>query len=926
MKPKTTLRTTMMRMQYSSGSNLTATRPTQAWPHWLLPLLVCALALLWTTPAAHAQSTVIVTNANDAGAGSLRQALTDTAAGGAIVFDNTLSGATIRLASQLTLSKNVTIDGSTLATPITISGDTNNDGTGDVRAFLVNSGVTATLKNVTLTKGNALGYTPPYGGAIYNEGDLTIINSSLTASRGDYAGAIGNWGTLRVRGSTFASNQANHQGGAIMNFGTLDIANSTIAGNSAGSYGGGISNVETGATTLTNVTIWQNAADVSGFADSTATSGGGIYVSGTATKNPSVLAYANTIIAGSTKGNDCEIRLARSTLSINQFNFVGDGTGQCSATNSGNPLLGALANNGGPTQTAAPSIGSPVIDAGSNAYCASTQVDNVDQRGVTRPWGTHCDIGAVEYAQATPPTAPVAGRNGTLSFDGTNAYVSLSSDADKVSAASLGLPVKDITVEAWVNIAQFKKWSAFISFLQDNGASEWGWALGTWGTPEPDGVYFGLSTTGTGATYLSDYSVLANRWVHLAGTYDGATMKLYVDGDLMNSSTAQSGNIAYADSWYRLGSYKDDDEEFRIQGAMDEVRVWNVARSQADIQADMYRRLTGSEAGLVNYWPMDEGSGTVTNDRKGTINGALVGLPAWMKTGPAIRPGLDLSFATNDDTPLNDALIGMDPDGGALTFAALTQPTHGALQITNAQTGAFTYTPTPNTNGTDSFTYRVTDSQSLTDDATVTIAVRSVNSPPVAGRNGALSFDGANDIVDLGNVAALNGVNRYTLEGWVRFAAFNNYATVLAKRQSDGDRAAMIQLYGASGQVAVAVNGGYGYSSSTVELNKWVHLAAVYDGTQATNADRLKLYIDGVPTALTFLSSVPATTPTSATRLTLGAEYPRQQCQPPTGAACGANRRSAPLEWRTQPVRNPDGNVQSHGRRRSRSRRLLVAG
>lgn len=76
------------------------------------------------------------------------------------------------------------------------------------------------------------------------------------------------------------------------------------------------------------------------------------------------------------------------------------------------------------------------------------------------------------------------------------------------------------------------------------------------------------------------------------------------------------------------------------------------------------------------------------------------------------------------------------------------------LQITNAQTGVFTYTPTPTYNGTDSFTYRVTDSQSLTDDATVTIAVRSVNSPPVAGRNGVLlTFDGANDIVDLGNVA-----------------------------------------------------------------------------------------------------------------------------------------------------------------------------
>jgi hypothetical protein len=156
--------------------------------------------------------------------------------------------------------------------------------------------------------------------------------------------------------------------------------------------------------------------------------------------------------------------------------------------------------------------------------------------------------------------------------------------------------------------------------------------------------------------------------------------------------------------------------------------------------------------------------------------------------------------------------------------------------------------------------------------ATVSTQV-TVMAPPVAGGGATLIFDGSNDVVDLGNVAALNGVSQYTLEGWVRLNSYNAWSTLFAKRQSDGDRAVVLQLYGSSGQLAVAVNGGYGYTSQAVPLNRWVHLAVVFHGTQGTAAEQLKLYVDGVLTPLTFGGTIPSTTPTSATRLTLGAEY-----------------------------------------------------
>jgi len=88
---------------------------------------------------------------------SLREALATAAPGDTITFDSALSGGTIRVTSTLTISRNITIDGSALAVTITISGDTNNNGTGDVQVLMVNSGVIANLNNLTIAKSKFYG-------------------------------------------------------------------------------------------------------------------------------------------------------------------------------------------------------------------------------------------------------------------------------------------------------------------------------------------------------------------------------------------------------------------------------------------------------------------------------------------------------------------------------------------------------------------------------------------------------------------------------------------------------------------------------------------------------------------------------------------------------------------------------------------------
>ena len=171
-----------------------------------------------------------------------------------------------------------------------------------------------------------------------------------------------------------ATSDSSGSGGGIDNRGTMTVANTTLQRNSAHQFGGGIYNA--GILSLRNSTLAGNFATIGG---------GGIYnISG-------AMDYANTIIADSLSGGDCVFDTSSEILT-NTNNLVEDGS--CLASLSGDPRLGAPNYNGGPTDTMALLPGSPAIDAGDDAICAAAPVSGKDQRGITRPQGAHCDIGA----------------------------------------------------------------------------------------------------------------------------------------------------------------------------------------------------------------------------------------------------------------------------------------------------------------------------------------------------------------------------------------------------------------------------------------------------------------------------------------------------------------------------------------------------
>ena len=203
---------------------------------------------------------------------------------------------------------------------------------------------------------------------------LSIKNSEISGSDG---GAVYNGGSLTLDYVTVAGNTTASNGGGIYNDGTFSSTNSTFSDNSATggtSLGGGLYN-ETGTLTLTNVTISSNSAGKEG---------GGLY------NNTGTTTLKNTIVANNTGGN-CGGTIGSTGNNMDNANTCGfNKPGDLPNTD---PLLFALANNGGPTDTHALTAASQAIDAGDSGACSST-----DQRGVPRV-GT-CDIGAYEF---TPP-------------------------------------------------------------------------------------------------------------------------------------------------------------------------------------------------------------------------------------------------------------------------------------------------------------------------------------------------------------------------------------------------------------------------------------------------------------------------------------------------------------------------------------------
>lgn len=367
----------------------------------------------------------ITSNVTIAGAGAGGTTITG---GGDRIFDisadaATLSGMTITGGSGVDFGGAIQDDGAalTLQQDALTSNTTNPDGGFGGAVYMAPvAAATLTVKssffgsNTAAESGTGGG---GFGGAISLQpgttGTMTITNTEFdsntaqsgSASGGGFGGAVdvepGGAAMVTITGSTFSANTAaggtsqGGFGGAIEfepgNLSSLTITNSTITGNHSGgpsSFGGALDfEPGTGSSgTLTHVTIAGNSTTVGA-------QGGGLFISG------GPLTIRNSIVSGNTGGasaSNCSVDV---DADLNpQGHNIEQGT-TCGFDVNANPLLSALANNGGPTKTMALAANSPARDHADQTFCPAT-----DQRAVQRPDdpGTPCDIGAFEFVLSLP--------------------------------------------------------------------------------------------------------------------------------------------------------------------------------------------------------------------------------------------------------------------------------------------------------------------------------------------------------------------------------------------------------------------------------------------------------------------------------------------------------------------------------------------
>lgn len=350
---------------------------------------------------------ITVTNANDSGAGSLRQAIADLCDGGTITFNDSYH---IILASTLNINKNVMING--VGHNIVLNGNN------AVQVILVAMDGTLNLQNLTVWQGSSsLGG----GGGIKTSGDLNVTNvyfannTTTGAGGGIYVTPISSPPIITVTNSTFYQNSAS-EGGAISNYGSIaTVTGSTFWGNSASNKGGAIEQDGWGTLVVTNSTFFLNTAagtyggsaidsDDSDLSVVNSTFSGNTNLYAAIVVLYGDLTFHNNIVRRSSPRN-CDLDPDTSSRSNNLADDNSCGSG---FTNSPNILLGPRGAYGGNTETFPLLPGSAAID-GTSTNCPAT-----DQRGVAR--GSTCDIGAFESRGFT---LNISGGNNQTTFINT---------------------------------------------------------------------------------------------------------------------------------------------------------------------------------------------------------------------------------------------------------------------------------------------------------------------------------------------------------------------------------------------------------------------------------------------------------------------------------------------------------------------------
>jgi hypothetical protein len=473
-----------------------------------------------------------------------------------------------------------------------------------------------------------------YGGGIYNYGVLTVTSSIFSGNSAYYGAAIYNAsGMVTITNSTLSGNSATIYAGGIFNDkGTLTITNSTLSGNSAGGNGGGIYNF--GTLTITNSTFSANSA---GY-------GGGFFNEITAT-------VKNTLLANESSRNCYNV----GTFNSAGYNLSDDDS--CSALFTGiadrnNTAAGldpnGLQNNGGPTPTIAILPTSPafnIIPLSPTNYCTAadgTTPIATDQRGVTRPQVSACDIGAFEYSSDDDARfAVLTGGNNFSGNQNVNGIVTATSFIGDGSGLT-GVIAASANI---ANLANFATSAGDAETLGGNPASAFAPATGSTNYVAKSGD----TMTGTLNLAADGLTAGGNQFVLSSGNVGVGTAtpenlsgyrSLHIDSsvtgfggaflELTHSTTGQKGRVVMDDHGFLLNAVNSAPVKIKssnFNGGSDPGNIYvstsgNVGIGTGTPAAKLDVNGTANFSGLVTFasgqtFP-GTGNGTITGVTAGT--------------------------------------------------------------------------------------------------------------------------------------------------------------------------------------------------------------------------------------------------------------------------------------------------------------------